>query len=356
MVIRFALIFILVSVRFHSYSQTPLQANAGPDFTVCPGNTTILGTSTPASGGLAPYSYSWTPSTGLSSTTIANPSVTATASTLYILEVRDGNDSLAIDSVFMFVPDLLKYSAGRDTTYCEGSASNIVIGNPINSSAIGCTFSWTPTAGLNNPSSPNPVANPTTSTVYSLTVSNGACSAQTGTVNVFLSNLTVSFSFKDTTIIEGTTITLYAFSSGNAYFWYPQNFSIHYQFTSSPEVNPTTTTTYTLMVKDTLTGCMAYDTVRVKVTPDDELVFYSAFTPNSDGDNDFFYIGNIFKYPNNILKVYNRYGQVVYTSAGYQNDWDGAYHGNKLPTGTYFYILDSGTEKGKYTGSVTILR
>ena len=90
--------------------------------------------------------------------------------------------------------------------------------------------------------------------------------------------------------------------------------------------------------------------------PSDDLVFYSAFTPNSDGVNDYFYIGNIQKYPDNILKIYNRYGQVIFTSANYNNDWNGEYQGNKVPTGTYFYILYTNTGKGNYSGSVTILR
>ena len=38
------------------------------------------------------------------------------------------------------------------------------------------------------------------------------------------------------------------------------------------------------------------------------------------------------------------------------NDWDGSFQGNKVPTGTYFYILDTGTDKGKYKGTVTIMR
>ncbi len=301
---RFLIIVIITLALFSTkVSAQLLQANAGPDFTLCPNSTAILGTSTSASGGLPPYIYSWSPATGLNSNSVANPTLTAGVSTLYILTVHDGNDSLAYDSVYVTVPDILKYTAGRDTIYCPGMASNIILGNPINASAVGYTFNWSPAAGLNNPSSPNPVANPTTSTTYSLVVSGDGCSIQTGTVSVQLAGLTVSFSFKDTTIKEGTTITLYAFSSGNSYLWYPQNGSIHYQNTSAPEVNPNITTTYTLMVRDTLTGCTVYDTVRVKVTPDDELVFYSAFTPNSDGDNDFFYIGNIFKYPDNILKV-----------------------------------------------------
>lgn len=333
-----------------------LLANAGPDFTACPGSTVVLGTSNVASGGLPPYFYTWSPATGLNSTSVANPTLTPSVSGNYYLMVNDANDTKAYDTVFVFVPNLNQFQAGKDTAYCFGSASNIILGSSNNATATaGYTFSWSPSAGLNNPSSPNPVANPTTSTVYSLTITYGACSAITGTVDVSLLALNIYTTFHDTTILEGRTISLYAISPATSYTWSP-NYFLQYGNTNKADVSPLVTTTYSVYALNETNGCMGMDTVLVRVTPDDELIFYSAFTPNGDGDNDYFYIGNIFKYPNNVLKVYNRYGQVIFTSAGYKNDWDGSYQGNKVPTGTYFYILDSGTDKGKYTGTVTILR
>lgn len=354
---KFSILVLFITLSVNYFAQSPLQANAGNNFTLCPGATVTLGSSIPATGGTPPYIFNWSPATGLNTTSVANPTLTVTSGGYYVLEVRDTNDSLAIDSILITVPNLSIYTAGKDTAYCPGNASNIILGNPINSSAPGITFNWSPASGLNNPTAPNPVANPTTSTVYSLTVSNGGCSQQTGTVSVSLLGLSLSVTFKDTTIKEGVTISLHAISpTATSYTWDPQFYFIKYQYTANPDVNPIVSTTYTVTALDENTGCMAMDSVRVRVIPDDELVFYSAFTPNNDGDNDVFYIGNIFKYPNNVLKVYNRYGQLIYTSSGYKNDWDGSYQGNKVPTGTYFYILDSGTDKGKYTGSVTILR
>jgi gliding motility-associated-like protein len=71
------------------------------------------------------------------------------------------------------------------------------------------------------------------------------------------------------------------------------------------------------------------------------------FSPNSDGINDFFEIPNLYKYPNNNIKIFNRWGALIYEAAPYQNDWDGrSYHpatiGEELPVSTYYYILDLG--------------
>ena len=72
---------------------------------------------------------------------------------------------------------------------------------------------------------------------------------------------------------------------------------------------------------------------------------YNEFTPNNDGSNDVFRIDCIENYPNNKLEVYNRYGDLVYETRGYQNDWDGTANrgpvltNKPLPVGTYYYIL-----------------
>ncbi len=72
-----------------------------------------------------------------------------------------------------------------------------------------------------------------------------------------------------------------------------------------------------------------------------------AFSPNNDGINDFFEVPNLYKYPNNIIKIFNRWGVEVFQAAPYRNDWDGrsihpATFGEELPSSTYYYILDLG--------------
>ncbi|GEM_PF-2697679 len=68
---------------------------------------------------------------------------------------------------------------------------------------------------------------------------------------------------------------------------------------------------------------------------------FSAVSPNNDGYNDTFYIGRIEDFPDNYLRIYNRWGQLVYEQRGYQNDWPGIWNEDKqLPDGTYFFILE----------------
>ena len=93
------------------------------------------------------------------------------------------------------------------------------------------------------------------------------------------------------------------------------------------------------------------------------LTIYNEFSPNDDGSNDVFVIDCIESYPNNKLDVFNRYGILVYSKNKYLNDWDGTANvsgtvkiNDKLPAGTYYYILDLGANNGKKNGWLSIAR
>ena len=87
------------------------------------------------------------------------------------------------------------------------------------------------------------------------------------------------------------------------------------------------------------------------------LKVFNEFTPNDDGDNDYFKIDCIEMYPESDFQVFNRYGALVYQKKGYQNDWRGLANvkgvvgkGEPLPTGTYFYKLKTDDLSESKTG------
>jgi uncharacterized repeat protein (TIGR01451 family)/gliding motility-associated-like protein len=93
-----------------------------------------------------------------------------------------------------------------------------------------------------------------------------------------------------------------------------------------------------------------------EVTIDDCIYITDGLSPNNDGLNDTFYIECIEEFPDNNLKIYNRYGVQIYGSNNYQNNWDGRANtgltrtSNALPVGVYFYILDLKTGDEPRTG------
>ena len=88
-----------------------------------------------------------------------------------------------------------------------------------------------------------------------------------------------------------------------------------------------------------------------------DIVFVSGFSPNNDGINDFFVINGAQDYPNNELRIYNRWGNLVYSKKNYDNTWDGKWIQDTapVPDGTYFYVWDNGAGK-RYSGYIEIHR
>jgi gliding motility-associated-like protein len=124
-------------------------------------------------------------------------------------------------------------------------------------------------------------------------------------------------------------------------------------------VKPDFTTTYKLTVVDNKTGCTGTDDVIVTVAPFC-VDIKNAFTPNGDGQNERWIVtkaGNCAKSVG--VRVFNRYGQLVFRSDNYQNDWEGKVDGKPIPDGTYYYVITYNLVSGKTfqaKGDVTILR
>ncbi|GIV28391.1 MAG: hypothetical protein KatS3mg027_2205 [Bacteroidia bacterium] len=352
---RFSLLLFII--LFHkNYAQ--FTCNAGSDFTFCPQSTYMLGGSPAVSGGVSPYTFLWSPSSGLSSDTVPNPILSSYQSPYYVLTVTDKTGEVCRDTIYITKSNLDMYSAGEDIFICKGTYSVLTLGSNNNSSCSTCTFSWMPTTYLDNAYSPNPTYTPDTSTngiTYTLTIQDGSCS------NVDLINITIGYAPldvrpQDTTIKKGNVVTLHVNGGNGQYTWKPPYYlTIPYGQTQNPDATPASTIIYTVSSVYP-TGCIASSTVIIRVLPNDELIFYNTFTPNNDGINDVFYIANLEQYPDNTLTIYNRYGQKIYFQRGYKNDWDGTINGEQVPTGTYFYVLDTGTDKGSYKGHVNIIR
>ncbi len=138
-----------------------------------------------------------------------------------------------------------------------------------------------------------------------------------------------------------------------SYIWSPttglNNINI-----ANPIATPATTTTYTVTGTDNK-GCKNSSAVIVNVNTasTNQLFVKGAFTPNGDGINDK-WIVSIGSACTNLVsvRVFNRYGGLVYNEENYRNTWDGTYKGAPLPDGTYYYVV----KFGLITGSEYILK
>ena len=122
-------------------------------------------------------------------------------------------------------------------------------------------------------------------------------------------------------------------------------------------VSPTETTTYRVEVTDA-EELTATDSVQVVIIdcPDQVLDIPTTFTPNGDGKNDLWEIGNLFTYDRRVVEIYDRYGHRLFRAEADGPAWDGRYQGKELPVGTYYYVIVLNDGSTSYKGSVTILR
>ena len=85
----------------------------------------------------------------------------------------------------------------------------------------------------------------------------------------------------------------------------------------------------------------------------ENIIIYNSFSPNGDGFNDTWIIDNC---PNCNVKVYNRNGNIVFSSDDNSISWDGKYNNKKVPDATYYYIISPSNSTEIIKGSVTIIR
>ncbi|RMG85156.1 MAG: gliding motility-associated C-terminal domain-containing protein, partial [Bacteroidetes bacterium] len=100
-------------------------------------------------------------------------------------------------------------------------------------------------------------------------------------------------------------------------------------------------------------------TVRLTIVGQDESNIFvpNTITPNGDQINDRFIIPAVVEYPNSALTIFNRWGNQVYYTSNYENQWEGTFNGEPLPEGVYFYCLVlNDAEKTTVRGYVTIRR
>jgi len=158
----------------------------------------------------------------------------------------------------------------------------------------------------------------------------------------------------NTTLVFGESIKLDA-TGADSYAWSPGTY-LNDSTIQSPIASPYETIQY--FVTGNIDRCTATDSVTVEIIYIGDAVFVpNAFTPDGDGKNDLFGAVHAGNYDSFEMKIFNRWGEMVFNSDDISEFWDGNYKGLKQPTGTYvFHIgLTAGKNKISKIGSVTLL-
>ncbi|TNF32429.1 MAG: T9SS type B sorting domain-containing protein [Bacteroidetes bacterium] len=320
-------------------------AEAGTGGVLCPGDSVQLGAAE-----IPGYTYSWSPTQGLSNPNAAQPVANPTASTQYFLTITNADDCEDIDSV---VVEIFNVDAFPDTTLCAGDSVMVTVTG-------GTDFLWSPTDGVSDPESATPYIVAGFEQQYTVTASNGNCS---DTAIVQITSVEPPVALFTVEVSQSCLGDSVRFIPGQFYAdgvewnidgWVTQE--------SEPIIflEPDAGPVVTFTVSNNSGACTDAITVDYGdgwFTNDSLAAKYpNVFTPNGDGINDCFrpeFVGDLDDCFT--LKVFSRWGRLLYDSEKMGgNCWDGTQRADELVSeGTYYYIANvRGTDRAGY---VTVL-
>ena len=322
---------------------------------VCTEDTVLLN----VSGGAT---YNWTGQNGAFNSTSSNIQFIAadtSFSGMYYVTGIDNNGCYNSDSVNVQInPSASVILKNNDTAICYGGSVNL-IGDTANST----TFSWLPATGLNN-NTLTPVATPSITTIYYLTANNQFNCSATDSVTVTVAPMPSKIILEDTLIVADEPLQLnfnFPFDSSYRFSWTPST-----GMDDGNILNPIITLnssydTVIYLLTVSQSSCII-DTSSMKVIvfkTQPEIFVPSAFTPNNDRENDILKAIPVGIKQFDFFNIYNRLGQLIFTTQNSNTGWDGTLNGTMQPTGTYIFIAQGIDYTGKTItrkGTVVLLR
>jgi gliding motility-associated-like protein len=335
------------SVRVRVVDRVTLNARA--DTTFCAGDGVQLGA---ISNG---FQFTWSPTLDLSNPNIVNPVANPPATTTYRLTARIGNCS-AIDDVTVYVVPYPYVNAGPDIDICFNTQTQ------LSGIAIASDHFWKPQGSLSDPNILNPIAHPASTTNYILTATDTLGCPKPGfdTVVVTVLPKVKASAGRDTMIVAGQPLQLRA-SGGENYLWNPPTW-----LNNASIANPIArinagidSIRYRVYVTDLL-GCLDSATILVKIFKTNPQIFVpTGFTPNGDGLNDYLKPIAVGIERIEYFRVYNRWGQLVFSTTINGQGWDGRIGGKTQTSNTYAWMVKAIDYTGKSVfqkGTATLIR
>lgn len=195
---------------------------------------------------------------------------------------------------------------------------------------------------------------------YIIEEDNGVCIRSSPSFLLATETVPHVFAGHDISIFQGESAQLEA-SGASWYEWKPET-TMDNPFVAAPVANPDSSVT-TYVVRGFSAGhlCSATDTVIVSIEM--SVKPWNSFSPNGDGVHDYWIIEDIENYPGALVEVYNRWGNLVWQSRGYNSSskaWRGENfrNGELLPVATYYYVIHPNGNRidQPLSGHVTIVR
>ncbi|MFT5777818.1 MAG: gliding motility-associated-like protein, partial [Crocinitomicaceae bacterium] len=287
--------------------------------------------------------------------TVISGSITTTQ-TIYIY---DANGACSDETSFVVTINITEDASFTLTDYCDGAANVALI-----TGTAGGTFAFNPAVvdGATVDAVTGAVTSGVPGTTYSIEyTTSGACPASSiEQITVFAFPVAPTVSGDQTYCASEFMNDMTATGGAGSLTWYDDFGLSNVIGTGGTQTPYSTTGVFTYYVTETENGCEGLESSIVITIEDCDVLIPTAFTPDGDGANDDWELQNIDNiYPNNVVKVYNRWGNLLFESAqgSYDtNRWDGTFKGNLLPVASYYYIIEPNADGAEtMTGSVSII-
>jgi gliding motility-associated-like protein len=299
-------------------------------------------------------SYQWTASTGEQVASVKYPLVRPLVDTRYSITANLGKCQASATMLAIVNPYPVA-AAGADMSICFGTRVR------LNGTVTGNSFTWSPAASLINENTLSPTAAPARSTPYILTVTNtnGCLKPVSDTVLVTVIQPIAANAGRDTIVLAGQPLQLQA-SGGTGYAWRPGTGLNDPNISNPIAILSSAIDSIIYIVRVSEGSCYSEDDVKVRIyKAGADILVPSAFTPNNDGRNDVVHATVVGIQKLNYFSIYNRWGQLVFTTPDPGRGWDGNFNGIAQPSGTYVYQAQGTDYKGSSVfrkGTLVLIR
>jgi gliding motility-associated-like protein len=326
--------------------------DAGADAVICKTEEKRL----QANGGVK---FNWLPASSLSCSSCASPIARPDSTVRYVVTGENGFGCRAMDSVLITVKQPFKIKTSKGDTLCKGESYQLEVSGADQ-------YLWSPLSGLDDFASSHPKVRPDSTITYRVIgKDNEGCFADTSFVRMVVYPYPLVEAGADKTIMGGNSIDLNPVISADvkSIRWTPEKWLSCYNC-ASPVAMPKQTTKYSIKVSNE-GGCVATSDLNIFVLCEAGNLFVpNTFSPNGDGINDVFYPRGKGIYSIRNLRVFNRWGEVVFGQSNFQaNDiskgWNGTINGKLASQDVYVYTIDVICENNvvfSYKGNVALIR
>ena len=298
------------------------------------------------------YTYTWTPPAGLDNTTSSTVVYTGNTTTNLHLVVTTPAGCTSNDSALITVEPGNFATIISDTDFCPHDTWTV---SPV-STIAGVTYHWYPAYYLSDSLGSSITISPLSTQTYTIIATTPQGCKDTVSFTATVHPAAVLLMADSIVLAPGQSYLIETNTNCSSFSWFPPA-GLNSTNISTPTAAPSISTEYFVRAV-TDWGCVTNDSITITITGDQPAAAPNAFTPGT-GTNNIFKILTTGIASLHYLRIYNRWGNLLFETNNIEEGWDGTYKGQPQPMDVYIYEFEASNEAGElftHKGNITLLR